>query len=480
MKSNIKIVAILLTMITSFVVMPKQVSAQQAGVSFQVFYDQLSPYGQWVDYPNYGYVWIPDVGTEFVPYSTAGHWILTDDGWTWVSDYDWGWAPFHYGRWDYDNNYGWFWVPDTIWGPSWVNWRSAEGYYGWSPMRPGISLSISFGNNYDRRNDHWTFVRDRDFDRPDINRYYINHFDHDQIIRNSTVINQTYFDNSRHTTYVYGPKREDVQRFSGRSIRPVSIQENNKPGQSVNNGQLRIYRPDIKKNNDRDQKPVPSRLIDLKDVKHPSGRNGSDQPRNNNPSNNNIRVQQPNTVIPQNNINVVRPVQPQNTNPTQDNRRVQQPRFVQPQNNNNNVVRPVQPQNTNPTQDNRRVQQPRFVQPQNNNNNVARPVQPQNANPTQDNRRVQQPRSVQPQNSNNNVVRPAQPQNANPVPNNNRVQQPRSVQPQNNNNTVKPSQPQRVNQPQNNKREQQPKTVGPSNNNRKEQLKAPKKEEEKK
>src|SRR5580658_10431559 len=42
-------------------------------VSTQVFYDQLSPYGQWVNYPNYGYVWIPSAGIDFSPYSTEGH-----------------------------------------------------------------------------------------------------------------------------------------------------------------------------------------------------------------------------------------------------------------------------------------------------------------------------------------------------------------------------------------------------------------------
>ena len=35
---------------------------------------------------------------DFVPYTTAGHWVYDDD-YVWVSDYDWGWAPFHYGRW---------------------------------------------------------------------------------------------------------------------------------------------------------------------------------------------------------------------------------------------------------------------------------------------------------------------------------------------------------------------------------------------
>ncbi len=229
-KSKINILAILVVLISSSCTLPKQASAQQPYVSLQVFYDQLSPYGEWVDYQNYGYAWIPNEGPDFVPYSTRGHWIYTNYGWTWVSDYQWGWAPFHYGRWDYDNYYGWLWIPDTEWGPSWVNWRRADGYYGWSPMRPGVSLSFYFGGGYDRGYDHWMFLRDRDFERSDYNRYYVNRNDYDRIIRNSTVINNTYIDNSRHTTYVSGPAREDVQRVTGRRISPVAIRENNNTG----------------------------------------------------------------------------------------------------------------------------------------------------------------------------------------------------------------------------------------------------------
>jgi hypothetical protein len=39
-------------------------------VSYQSFYDQLSPYGNWVNYPGYGYVWSPNAGPDFQPYAT--------------------------------------------------------------------------------------------------------------------------------------------------------------------------------------------------------------------------------------------------------------------------------------------------------------------------------------------------------------------------------------------------------------------------
>src|SRR5690625_4780914 len=72
---------------------------QGPNVTFDLFYQSLSPYGRWINYKGYGNAWIPRVSRNFRPYATNGHWIYSDYGWTWVSNYRWGWAPFHYGRW---------------------------------------------------------------------------------------------------------------------------------------------------------------------------------------------------------------------------------------------------------------------------------------------------------------------------------------------------------------------------------------------
>jgi hypothetical protein len=105
MKAAYKIFILFIIVNTGISFVPEKASAQ-ASVSFQLFYDDLSPYGYWVDNPNYGYVWVPNVSPGFSPYGTNGHWVFTDYGWTWVSDYAWGWAPFHYGRWYSDPMYG--------------------------------------------------------------------------------------------------------------------------------------------------------------------------------------------------------------------------------------------------------------------------------------------------------------------------------------------------------------------------------------
>jgi len=294
MKTLIKVSVILIVSFLYSCTVQRPVSAQQGNVSLQVFYDQLSPYGQWADNPNYGYVWFPDAGRDFFPYSTNGYWVMTNYGWTWVSDYTWGWAPFHYGRWDYDNYYGWFWVPDNEWGPAWVTWRRASGYYGWSPMQPGISVSLSFGSGYNNT-DRWNFVPERDFGRRDIDRYYINRSNNDVIIRNSTVINNTYNDRSRNVTYIAGPQREDVQRVTSRSIGNVTVRDYDRPGEKLNNKQLHIYRPQVGRINNDSHKPAPSGAVNMKDVRPVEERNAVHRQNNANPPQNNRRVEQQTT-----------------------------------------------------------------------------------------------------------------------------------------------------------------------------------------
>jgi hypothetical protein len=232
---------------------PQPILAQQGDISLQIFYDQLRPYGQWINHYNYGYVWIPNAGADFVPYSTAGYWVNTEYGWTWVSDYEWGWAPFHYGRWNYDTQYGWIWVPDTEWGPSWVSWRRADGYYGWAPMCSGLTISLMFDRHYNNQNDHWIFVSDKDIDRKNIHRYRLNAKDYGRVISRSKIINSTYNDENSQATYVSGPSKNDVQKSTGRKQTRVNISDNNTPGQKIHDGNLQIYRLQI------DKKPKPVR-----------------------------------------------------------------------------------------------------------------------------------------------------------------------------------------------------------------------------
>jgi len=381
MKTNIRTLGFLLVLVTATVIYPKQAAAQQDYVSLQVFYDELSPYGEWVESAQYGYVWIPDAGADFMPYSTAGQWVNTNYGWTWVSDYPWGWAPFHYGRWDHDNYYGWLWVPDYEWGPSWVTWRSASGYYGWQPMRPGITINLSFGNDYyNNYNDYWMFVSDNDFQRSNVSRYYVNQTNRDRIIRNSTVINNTFIDNSRNSTYISGPARDDVQRTTGKRVSSVAIRENSKPGQTLKNGQLQIYRPNVRKNTDTGRKPAPTRITSREDVKRPLERNAVNQQQNVDG-------------------NKVQPAQQQKVNQTENRRQQQQQRqnTINQQNIDKGNSQREQQQKVNQSENNRRQQQQQqqeqqrqnSINQQNIDKNNAQPAQQQKVDAPQNNVREQ-------------------------------------------------------------------------------------------
>ncbi|TLY31688.1 MAG: hypothetical protein E6K56_04405 [Ignavibacteria bacterium] len=129
--------------------------------SFGVFYENLSPYGEWIDF-NFGYAWRPArVSHGWRPY-LYGRWVWSDYGWYWVSDEPFGWAAYHYGRWYYDDYYGWIWIPDDTWGPAWVEWRYDDDYIGWAPLCPYASFDVRFGvrftQNWVAPYNYWNFI----------------------------------------------------------------------------------------------------------------------------------------------------------------------------------------------------------------------------------------------------------------------------------------------------------------------------------
>lgn len=191
----------------------ERASAQPGvNISFQTFYDDLSPYGRWVRNPQFGSVWVPDVPSGFQPYSTNGYWEVTEYGNTWVSDYDWGWAPFHYGRWSFDDYVGWFWVPDYEWGPAWVNWRSGGGYYGWAPLGPGVNINVAVNIP----SFWWVFVPQRYITSPRWNYYCAPRNRVSHYYNQTVIINNYYRSNNR--TYVYGPRRDEIERVTRRDV----------------------------------------------------------------------------------------------------------------------------------------------------------------------------------------------------------------------------------------------------------------------
>jgi hypothetical protein len=117
------------------------------------FHSTLDPHGQWVEDPTHGTVWVPngaEVGADFSPYETSGHWAYDDDDYVWVSDYEWGWAPFHYGRWVLTPT-GWAWIPGRVYAGAWVDWSMGYpgwAYVGWAPMYPAFIWRAGYPVGY--------------------------------------------------------------------------------------------------------------------------------------------------------------------------------------------------------------------------------------------------------------------------------------------------------------------------------------------
>ncbi len=233
----------------------------QTSVSFQFFYDELSPYGSWISYPQYGYAWVPSAGVGFRPYLSNGHWVFTEEGWMWVSYYNWGWAPFHYGSWVSDPELGWVWVPGYDWAPAWVTWGSYNGYYGWAPVQPGFRINIS---GYHPPIDYWCFMHPHHITASHYtDHFYVAHGRRINLGNNTPVINNvgniTVVNNltkRNNAAFNAGPRRVDFENTAKMKLQPLSIRETAKPAKMSEEGNaVSIYRPKVAQKNLTTEKP---------------------------------------------------------------------------------------------------------------------------------------------------------------------------------------------------------------------------------
>ena len=242
---------------------PASAQGPMPSVTYQTFYDDLSPYGDWIDYPEYGYVWHPRV-TDFRPYSTSGHWVWTDEyQWMWVSDYNWGWAPFHYGRWLYDDFYGWVWMPGYEWSPAWVEWRTGGDYYGWAPLGPGININLNFSfGRYSPPYDYWSFVPRNYILSQRVYDYCVPRSRNTVIINNTTVINNYSRTNN---VFVTGPERHEVERYTGR-VNAFVLRESRNPGRTeVRRNTVSVFRPRVQQDNNNNERRFAPRNVERYD-----------------------------------------------------------------------------------------------------------------------------------------------------------------------------------------------------------------------
>ncbi len=194
-------------------------SSGRAAVDLGFFYDDLAPYGNWIERPSYGWVWTPSaVATSWRPYEN-GHWVWTDAGWTWITDEPYGWATYHYGRWYDDPEIGWSWVPGDTWGPSWVSWQEGGDYVGWAPLPPGVNVSVGFSSGYGGyaygiAPQDYAFVPERNFLAPNVATYFVGPQDVGAIYGRTRNCTNYRFNGGQ--VFNQGVPIDHIQRFAGR------------------------------------------------------------------------------------------------------------------------------------------------------------------------------------------------------------------------------------------------------------------------
>ncbi|MEK7949035.1 DUF6600 domain-containing protein [Luteolibacter soli] len=201
---------------------PEPVADYQEPVAdYGTFYEDLQPYGSWVETPTYGYVYQPTIcvqDTSWRPY-TRGRWACTNRGWAWVSDEPFGWACFHYGRWTLINGRGWVWVPGDEWAPSWVCWREGGDCVGWAPLPPETLCYRGHGWGKDVEGDFgighgcFTFVHCKNMADP-IWRHCLPINQNGILINQTTNITNIHVDHDRVVSG--GPRFEKLRQLIGR------------------------------------------------------------------------------------------------------------------------------------------------------------------------------------------------------------------------------------------------------------------------
>lgn len=227
--------------------MPRPVGPPSFRVSgeIEIFYDRLTPFGDWVWLEVYGWTWIPhDRPAAWRPY-TYGHWVRTGHGWTWVSDWSWGWAPFHYGRWLYHHEFGWVWIPGREWAPAWVAWRYGPSWVGWAPLPPEARWRAGVGLDLDGVTlelGWWSFVGSE-------------HFLSRQLRPRLIPGSRDLFDGTREVTrYESGDRGvvergvpvEEIERETRQVVPRLRIEDLKRPSRRakpIDDDRLRVYRP---------------------------------------------------------------------------------------------------------------------------------------------------------------------------------------------------------------------------------------------
>jgi hypothetical protein len=256
-------------------------AATKVAVSIGTFYDDLAPYGDWVNYDG-AYVFVPaNLPGGWRPY-TVGHWANTERyGWLWVSDEPFGWATYHYGRWGYAEDIGWYWVPGRRWAPAWVSWRRSADHVVWAPLPPGrgndVTVEIAVEDIPD---EYWVAVPSRHFLDADVSVVVVND-DHERVrlveaaepAGNVTIENNIVVNNVIDIDY--------VEKATRQKVKTVAVKETDDPKQAGKGGEgeVAIFSSEVKEEGEA----KPKKVEDVETIKEKQAQKKEEAPEGQQP-----------------------------------------------------------------------------------------------------------------------------------------------------------------------------------------------------
>ncbi len=133
-----------------------QYMPQGAPNAYSYGMSDLSAYGEWYNFPGYGWGWQPyGINSTWVPFSNGTWRFAPHFGYCWISSERWGWLPYHFGNWVHAPQ-GWAWIPGKSpanfgrWQPAVVGWVRVGNQIGWVPRAPGdvpnkLPVNVKYG-----------------------------------------------------------------------------------------------------------------------------------------------------------------------------------------------------------------------------------------------------------------------------------------------------------------------------------------------
>lgn len=239
-------------------------------VDYKEFYDQLAPYGEWVqvkpeeiglkpktallknsgnsstslsnllgikdayasssENPEILFVWKPSTDLAvvsvageapvYVPYSN-GQWVHTDAGWYFKAPTPEEEIVHHYGRWVNTASDGWLWVPGRVWAPAWVDWKQNDSYVAWAPVPPSVYIVDNTINVPPIDEDRYVIVEKKYFAQPQLYKYMYKENKNKIMIKEMTKTNGIMIINK--TIINKGPEVTDIEKYWGKKIEIVNV-----------------------------------------------------------------------------------------------------------------------------------------------------------------------------------------------------------------------------------------------------------------